>query len=114
MVYEGEEGTVVPYVTYAGILLRMGFWTLNECDFFACNRDGSFVNVFETEELKQYLGQLKSFRDQNLTNTYDQKVEEFFAMEWSAYTDQPYESVYEASSPLLPEPPEGHCTSHPL
>ncbi|MCH1982530.1 ABC transporter substrate-binding protein [Ruminococcus sp. OA3] len=93
-VRDGEEGKVIPYIMDGGVLRRIGVWIIDECEILACSREGSFVNVFETEELKKSLDKLKDFQDQGLINTSDQSSGDFFAIDYYVDTDQIYESVY--------------------
>lgn len=99
MIRDGEGGNIVPYVTYMDALNRLGFWLIDECEAVGYHPEGMFVNAFETEELKNYLIQMKSFQDQNLMNADLKNIGEFFAMESVTDTDQIYETVYKFSKP---------------
>ena len=78
MVCDGENGKIVPYVTDMGVLNRLGFWVIDECELLVYGRNGKFMNAFETEELRNYLSQMKHLWDQNLISTYAQSAGEFF------------------------------------
>ena len=78
MIRDGEGGNIVPYVTYMDALNRLGFWLIDECEAVGYHPEGMFVNAFETEELKNYLIQMKSFQDQNLMNADLKNIGEFF------------------------------------
>lgn len=99
VVRDGEEEKVVPYVTDMGDLRRLGIWIIDECEMLACNQEGTFVNVFESDELKKYLNQKKGLLEQRLTNIHNQSSGDFFAIASYAGTDQIYETVYKVYDP---------------
>lgn len=99
VVRDGEEEKVVPYVTDMGDLRRLGIWIIDECEMLACNQEGTFVNVFESDELKKYLNQKKGLLEQRLTNIHNQSSGDFFAIASYAETDQIYETVYKVYDP---------------
>lgn len=99
MVCDGENGKIVPYVTDMGVLNRLGFWVIDECELLVYGRNGKFMNAFETEELRNYLSQMKHLWDQNLISTYAQSAGEFFSGVYYCDTNQIYETVYKVYHP---------------
>lgn len=92
-VKDGEGGKVVPYAYNDNILYSLGVWKVDPMECLAYTKDGEAVNIFETEELRKKLFQIKDFKDKGLLNIVSENgFGSFFATDELVHREDPYES----------------------
>lgn len=91
-----EASKEAPYGILSGdVRQKLGFWIVSPTNSVALGTDGTFVNITETKEFREYLQTLMDWKQKGLVEVIGDKQTTYFAQDYSSginYCDQPYET----------------------
>lgn len=93
-----------PYGVATGDVRRkLGLWIVEPTDNVVLNKEGSFVNVTETQEFRDYLAKLADWKEKGLVeilgSSAESREEMIFAQDLTTdvnYSDEPYQATLTA------------------